>query len=475
MKAGFLPLYTALYDKPGSVLRIRLGEFYDKLTAMLRERGDDVVTNEICTVKNEFEAAVKKFEDENCEAIFTIHLAYSPSLESYEALINTKLPIIVIDTTDTEDFSDNSSPKNISYCHGIHGVMDMCNMLKKNNKLYAIAAGYYEDGAVIDKAVGLLKAAVSANSVKGSKVGSIGGYFNGMGDFQIEDAKLKELYDVEVVYPKEGELASITAQITDEEVAAEKERNTKDFKFIGEIDEKIYNDSVKNDLTIKKWIENNNLNALTINFLEIGSLVTMPFNACCRAMESGIGYAGEGDKFTAMFVGGLLKGYKETSFIEIFCPDWKNNTLFISHMGEINYAVADNTPTAFEKKFAYGNQNSVAASASFKEGDAVYLNAFVDAKGVNLLISPVKVVKETTDNFINSVRGWLDFGKPIDEVLTVIGEYGVTHHSMLVYDTNVTEMKFFADCLGLNPIIYKQSQYLIKEYTDEKKNQNTLF
>ncbi len=455
MKAGFLPLYTALYDKPGSVLRIRLGEFYEKITAMLRERGVDVVTNEICTVKSEFDAAVKKFEDEDCQAIFTIHLAYSPSLESVEALVNTKLPIIVIDTTDTEDFSDNSSPKNISYCHGIHGVMDMCNMLKKNNKLYSIAAGYYEDGKVIDKAVGLLKAAVSANSVKGSKVGSIGGYFDGMGDFQIEDAKLKELYDVEVVYPKTGELASITAQITDEEVNAEKLRNEKDFKFIGEIDEEVYNNSIKTDLTLKKWIENNNLNALTINFREIGELSTMPFNGCCRAMQSGIGYAGEGDKFTAVFVGGLLKGYKDTSFIEIFCPDWKNNTLFISHMGEINYGVADNNLTAFEKKFTYGERDCVAATASFKPGNAIFLNAFVDEKGVNLLISPVKVVKETTDNFERNVRGWLDFGKPIDEVLTAIGEYGVTHHSMLVYDTSINEMKFFADCLGLNPIIYK--------------------
>ena len=455
MKAGLLPLYTALYDRPGSVLRIRLGEFYEKITAMLRERGVDVVTNEICTVKSQFESAVKKFEDEKCEAIFTIHLAYSPSLESYEALVNTNLPIIVIDTTDTEDFSDNGSPKDISYCHGIHGVMDMCNMLKKNGKLYSIAAGYYEDGAVIDKAVGLLKAAVSANSVKGSKVGSIGGYFDGMGDFQIEDAKLKELYDVEVVYPKKDEFNSIAAQITQEEIDAEKQKNAEDFNFIGEVDDQLYNNSIKTDLTVKKWIENNNLNALTINFREIGDLSTMPFNACCRAMEKGIGYAGEGDKFTAMFVGGLLQGYKETSFIEIFCPDWKNNTLFISHMGEINYAVADNKPTAFEKVFAYGSSNSVAASASFKPGDAIYLNAFVDENGVNLLMSPVKVVKETTDNFIKSVRGWLDFGKPIDEVLTTIGEYGVTHHSMLVYNTNIKEMKFFADLLGLNPIVFE--------------------
>ena len=58
-------------------------------------------------------------------------------------------------------------------------------------------------------------------------------------------------------------------------------------------------------------------------------------------MQRGVGYAGEGDAFTASLVGALLKNYKETSFVEIFCPDWKNDALFISHMGEMNYAVAD--------------------------------------------------------------------------------------------------------------------------------------
>ncbi len=456
MKAGLLPLYIALYDVGAKHLRVRLGEFYDKIADMLRQRGVDLVTNEICTVKDEFKAAVKKFEDEGCDAIFTIHLAYSPSIESAEVLANTKLPIIVIDTTDTEDFSSNGDPSNISYCHGIHGVMDMCNMLKKAGKPYAIAAGYYEDGAVFDKAVGLLKAAVSAKSVIGSKVGSIGGYFDGMGDFQIEDSRLKELFDVDVIYPKDGELKAISDNVTNEEIEIEKQKNRADFEFIKEIDDNIYENSVKADVTLKKWIESNNLNALTVNFRNINGLPTMPFMGCCRALQNGIGYAGEGDKFTAMFVGGLLKEYKETSFVEIFCPDWKNNTLLISHMGEMNYAVADKKPTAFEMNFIYGEcDNPIVATAAYKAGNAVFLNAFEDDKGLNLLICPVTVKSETSDNFRQKIRGWLDFGKPIGDVLTSISEYGVTHHSMLVYNTTVEEMRFFAECLSLKPIIIK--------------------
>ena len=62
----------------------------------------------------------------------------------------------------------------------------------------------------------------------------------------------------------------------------------------------------------------------------------MPFLEISRLMERGIGYAGEGDVLTAALVGALMKVYAETTFTEMFCPDWKGNSIMLSHMGEIN-------------------------------------------------------------------------------------------------------------------------------------------
>ena len=42
-------------------------------------------------------------------------------------------------------------------------------------------------------------------------------------------------------------------------------------------------------------------------------------------MARGIGYAGEGDLFTASLVSSLLSVFPETSFSEMFCPDWAGN------------------------------------------------------------------------------------------------------------------------------------------------------
>ena len=141
MKIGLLPFYIALYDESNPELRYRLERFYDCIAKKIEDNGIEVIrTQDFCRLKLEFEQAILNFEQENADAIVTIHMAYSPSLESIEALTNTTLPIIVLDTTETLEFTSKQKDEEVMYNHGIHGVMDMCSMLKRRQKSYAIAA-----------------------------------------------------------------------------------------------------------------------------------------------------------------------------------------------------------------------------------------------------------------------------------------------------------------------------------------------
>lgn len=151
MKVGFLPLYIELYDKGVPEQRARHEVHYDRLANKMTSLGIEVVRTQLCRVKSEFENAVKVFEESNVDAIVTIHMEYSPSGEYYEVLSKTKLPIIVLDATETNDFSDHQNAEEISCCHGIHGVMDMCCMLKRNCKPFAICAGCSEDEQMFEK------------------------------------------------------------------------------------------------------------------------------------------------------------------------------------------------------------------------------------------------------------------------------------------------------------------------------------
>ena len=458
IKIGFLPLYIKLYDDCGFVVRPRTEPFYEALAKEFESQGLEVQRAPHCSVKAEFEREIAAFEKGGCDVIVTWHAAYSPSLESIEALTATRLPIVVLDTTETYDFSSLQDPGEMNYCHGIHGVMDMTNMLRRAGKPYAIAAGHFPTDNVVERAARYVKAAAGAASLYGTKVGTIGGSFDGMGDFLISDEELKDVFGVEAVYSDGEELKKYRLAVTDGEIEREMAFDAENYEAIDEIDEECHRKTVRNCLAVRRWIEEKDLSAFTVNFREIrpeSGLEIMPFMECCKAMARGIGYAGEGDVLTASITGALMRGFGDATFCEIFCPDWKGDTLYLSHMGEYNPALTDGKGEMKKISFIFGEADDpIVGYGCYKGGDAIFTNVFKDEDGkYTMLISPVTMEYNPDDNFVGTVRGWMRPYVSVPEFLERISECGVTHHSNLTYGATVEEMKFFAKVLGVRTVV----------------------
>lgn len=460
IKIGFMPLYIKLYDDCGlQEIRDRLEPFYEKMAKAFEENGFDVIRTPFCRVKDEFSAAVSKYEAEGADVIVTWHAAYSPSLESIDVLAATELPIVVLDTTDTYDFSPTQDSAEINMNHGIHGVMDMTSMLRRHGKEYAIAAGHYPTSDVLDRTCRLVRAAAGACSLKGSKVGTIGGSFDGMGDFLISDEELLSRFGVTAVYSDGKALTDLALSVTDEEIKKEMDYDNEHFCRLNDFSDEAHAKTVRNCLAVRKWIEKEGLDAFTVNFREIrpeNGLVVMPFMEACKQMAKGTGYAGEGDVLTAAITGALMRGFDEVSFVEIFCPDWQGNRLCISHMGEFNVALSAEKPEIKEIPFTFGNaEDPVVCYGRYKAGSAVFINVFKDAEKYNMLISPVEMKDADEDRFKGTVRGWFEPCMPVADFLEKISKAGVTHHSSLVYGADLSELEFFGKLLGLNVITVK--------------------
>jgi L-arabinose isomerase len=453
---GLLPLYLELYDECSPILRDRLDPFYNKITKEFEDRGFSVIKSKFCRREREFEDAVKNFERDGADCIITLHMAYSPSLESSDVLSKTQLPLIILDTTETFDFSPNQSPSEINYNHGIHGVMDMCNLLKRNKKIFAIAAGHYKNSDVIDRVCGYINAAISATSLRNSIVGIIGESFKGMGDFLISKDEILSRFGVTLVEADFSDLENLRKAVIQEEIDNEIYEDLKSFELI-DVSKESHERTIRSCLATRKWIDQNQLSAFTVNFKEVylgKGLDVVPFMEASKSLSRRTGYAGEGDILTASFVGALLKGFEKTSFIEIFCPDWKGDTLMISHMGEMNLSLAANKPELKEMDFTYTDaHNPVVAYGCYKEGNAVFINIFNDGTDYTMLLSPVKMIEPKADNFKESVRGWLKPNMPIAAFLEQISQHGVTHHSILVYDASISELEYFGKILGLKIVV----------------------
>ena len=459
MKIGFLPLYIELYDRSGSTSRDRLEPFYETLARAFEEKGIEVVRSSFCRLEEEFKNAVNKFEENQVDCIVTWHAAYSPSLESIQVLANTPLPIVVLDTTETYDFSPSQDSGEISYCHGIHGVMDMCNMLTRYHKSYAIATGHYPNSDVLDRAIGYIRAAVAATSVAGSTVGQIGQSFPGMGDFLISDEEISSRFGVKVVRTSAEELEALKSSVTDAEIQSEMAEDLADAIKLNQFSEDAHRLTVKNCLAVRRWLEKHQLDAFSVDFMDISSsmgLDCMPFMEACKAMARGIGYAGEGDILTAVMTGALLRGFGTATFVGNFLSRLEERYSVPQSYGRSKLLFDEKRKKSIKNQFRIhrcAKSNSEICLLKKKKGTATFLNLFCSHDGYKLLIAPVTMEEPVgEDKFTSSIRGWMRPEMPIADFLEKISMVGVTHHSMLVYDATPEQIAFFGRLLGLEII-----------------------
>lgn len=459
MKIGFLPLYIELYDSITRSYRDRMEPFYEKMAVMLEGKGLEVVRAPFCRLKNEFEDAVASFEAAGCDAIVTLHIAYSPSLEAIDALTATRLPIIVMDTTETLVFGNMQDPGEVMYNHGIHGVMDLCSMLTRRGKPYAIAAGHCTESDVTDRVAGFVKAAVAAASLSGTKVGAFGGEFEGMGDFKVCPCELKERFGVTVENVDADRMRAIYGALTDEEVKAELAENEEAFERGANVIDEEYELCVRSCLTLRKYLAEKEMGAFTVNFKHLGwdtdGLTSMPFIEACKGMARGLGYAGEGDPMTAAFTGAFLQGWPDSSFVEMFCPDWVHGFIFMQHMGEVNYRMSAKKPelTRTGKNYTAG-ANPYVGYTRFKGGKGVYVNVSRGPDDFRLNLLDAEMLDYDDDAFRGNMRGWLKpVGKTTAETLEALGRAGATHHSTFVMGATMEQMEFFGRLLGMTVVV----------------------
>lgn len=452
-KIGLLALYLKLYDDTQAWLRADVEAFKEEIEGKLGETLE-VVSHPICRIAGEIQEAVDSFKAQDVDAVVTVHLAYSPSLEGCEALGQANLPILVLDTTPDYSFTPVTGAGRIMQNHGIHGVQDLCSVLRRQGTPYQVFAGHYKNSPVLERLSAAAHGAMMANRMMHCRVGQIGESFAGMGDFRI-DAETFSQMGISVVPFDAVEGEKRLSQIPDSEIEDEWAKDNARFN-VQALPQEVYRQSARVGLAIRKWIQEQKLDALTVNFLATEgnpALPVMPFLELCKCMENGIGYAGEGDAMNAAFVAALMGSFPKTTFAEMFCPDWQDESVFCSHMGEFNPTIADHPMLLTELEFSYTSAGNTATLYGCMSGtdQAAFLNLNPISDGKFVLIAApggMKQVKEQAPEMEKVVRGWFTPQVPLAQFLEEYSRLGGGHHGAIVYEPDWDALASFARCMG---------------------------
>jgi len=298
----------------------------------------------------------------------------------------------------------------------------------------------------------MCRAAKAAKTYKTMKIGSVGGSFTGMGDFLVSDERYKNDIGAEVKYMTPDVVNTYLAKVTEEEIDAEIALDAEKYAVnVKNMDN--YRLTTKSGLAVRKWMEEEGMGAASVNFLtlDICELPKMPFPECSKIMERGQGYAGEGDVLTAGLVGSLMSVYPNTTFTEMFCPDWEQDVILLSHMGESNPNLSQWKPHVVDRPFNYNSTgDTVAMFTCFRPGKAVYVNLAPMNDCFHLIVSEVELLDAGLERgaYASSNQGWMKVCKPLPEFLEEFSMAGGTHHSAMVYDADINEIKAFGKMMG---------------------------
>ncbi|HOF86981.1 MAG TPA: hypothetical protein PLZ36_02595, partial [Armatimonadota bacterium] len=361
---------------------------------------------------------------------------------------------LMLDVTPDAAFGRDVDPQRLLYNHGIHGVQDLAAMLRRMKKDYHVIAGHLSDPSVMRRAGEFARGAKAAGALAVTRALRVGPSFSGMGDFAVEPDVLRRRLGIAVEEIALEALEADVVAVPEADVAAEMARDLA--AYDADVPAAVHARSARLGLGLRRYLERGGYSAFSMNFLAFdraeGPLSTVPFLECCKAMARGIGYAGEGDVLTAALVGALAAGFGDTSFTEMFCPDWAGGTVFLSHMGECNPAIAAGRPRLYEKEYPFtAAQNPAALACAPRPGPATLVNLSPGPdETFRLIITPVELLDDGTHpDLVNAVRGWFRPPMPTAAFLEAYSQLGGTHHCALTLGHHVEGMLAFARQAGM--------------------------
>ena len=174
----------------------------------------------------------------------------------------------------------------ITFNHGVHGYMDLANVLKRNSRPYSFVSGTVDDRAAHEEIAMWAHAAAVKKKLRRSRVGLAGYTFDGMGDFGVDTTRLNTVLGPEVKHISLSQLAEAIAAVGSDQIAAEAGRDGERFAIDNDVDRGVLDESNRVYLGFADIIDRMRLNAVTMHFqgiLEnpaIRTLRSLPFPNC---------------------------------------------------------------------------------------------------------------------------------------------------------------------------------------------------
>ena len=456
-RVGLLALTLELYERMAPGLREGREEWVRREVLPALQPFADVSFEKSACRRADIEAIVSGFEADGVDALLVMLLTYAPSQIALPALKRTRLPILVWNTQQLFAVGRDFSSPDMTANHGVHGTQDLCNVLLRSDVRFEYATSHLNDENALGEIADFLRAAAAARRLRHARIGLLGYPFPGMGDFALDTTHMAATLGCAAHRISVEEYIQRAANAPPDAVAdlLADYRNT--YAIADDLTPQDLETTARAELAMRGMAADYELDALTYQFLAFGDLErspTVPFVAASRMMAEGIGFGGEGDLIAAAATAFFNRLNPPASFTEIFTIDFGGNSLFMSHMGEANAAMARTDRAvrlvARPQQITRTRGRQLALVIGFQPGPAT-LSALTLVSGGRwrLLASPAEILdfppleSMATPHFKLSPHG------NVRDFLTAYAKAGGPHHNAVCFGDARRPLRLAASMLDI--------------------------
>jgi len=399
----------------------------------------DILSRKIYFLAGYLENEIRFAEANSADALLIIPMCYTPGLMSVPLLLKTDIPIVIWNTQELYEITDEYHFDTLLMNHVIQGTQDITNILIRGNKIFGMETGHFKDPEVIKKIVEWLQAARSAKYAGKIRVGLLGNPGQDMGDFGVDETSMKTKWGPHTIYLNTGKFIGILNDIDQNRIDEVLAKDKIFFEVDENLSEETHRLSIKLELALRDMIEEKNLDAFTMNFSDLsddGRFPTMPFLGINKLMMEGLGYAGEGNTSIAALMSQMRDLCGAANFTETYTVDFRRNLIFMTHMQECNpgFARKDRKIRLINKDFwAKGAGPYAGMHFSLEPGPVTLVNLTTDAESNFYYICFEAIIPDIKplENF-SAAHWFIKPGEDAGKLLTRYSMAGGTHHMVAV-------------------------------------------
>jgi L-arabinose isomerase len=455
-KLGLLALTLELYEKLAPELRRDRENWVRREVLPALQGQADVLFDRAVFRTRDIEAVLSDFEREKADAVVVLLLSYSPSQVSLPALQHTRLPIVLWNTQELFAVDRGYSPTDLRNNHGVHGTQDLANVLLRAGVRFHYVTSHLRDTNALVELADFFAAAAAVRRLRSARVGLLGYPFPGMGDFAVDTTQMLAtlgcswtILTVEDYIKRAG--AADAAKVS--RTVAEYRTS---YDVAADVTAADLESAARVELALRGMVAEHGLDGLTYQFLAFGDderTPTLPFVAASRLMAEGIGFGGEGDLISAAATRFLSWLNPPATFSEIFTVDFGGNSLFMSHMGEANVAMArrDAKPALVARPtpITRTRDRQLALVTSLEPGPATFTTLTPGPAGKwRLIASPVEVANFAPLRALSVPHFKIKPAGDVRQFLTGYAKAGGPHHNAVCFGDARARLRLAAELLG---------------------------